>query len=159
MSDDFTHFDAQGQAVMVDIAGKQNSQREACAQGFVEINSQTAQLIATGGVKKGDVFSIARLAGIMGAKKTAELIPLCHPLMLTSVQVSLHLERSCVRVQAITKVQGKTGVEMEALSAVCIACLTVYDMCKAVQKDMRITQVRLLEKKGGSSGDYHCDSL
>lgn len=151
---DFTHFDQNGKAVMVDIGGKAITPREACAEGFVELNTKCAQLIKSGGFKKGDVLSIAQLAGIMGAKKTSDLIPLCHPLMLTSVKVSLTLEPKRVKVIAVTKTSGQTGVEMEALTAVCVTCLTVYDMCKAVQKDIHITGIRLLYKEGGKSGTY-----
>lgn len=151
---DFTHFDQNGKAVMVDIGGKTITQRKACAEGFVELNTECAQLIKSGGFKKGDVLSIAQLAGIIGAKKTSDIIPLCHPLMLSSVQVSLTLEPKRVKVIAVTKTSGQTGVEMEALTAVCVACLTVYDMCKAVQKDMRITGIRLLYKEGGKLGTY-----
>lgn len=151
---DFTHFDPSGRAHMVDIGDKSSSKRRALAEGFVLINAKTAALIKSGGFKKGDVLAIAQLAGIMGAKQTAQLIPLCHPLMLSAVSVRLELREDAVRIQAEVAVDHKTGVEMEALTAVSVAALCVYDMCKAVQKDMQITQVRLLEKQGGRSQDF-----
>ena len=151
---DFTHFDPSGRAHMVDIGDKSSSKRRALAEGFVLINAKTAALIKSGGFKKGDVLAIAQLAGIMGAKQTAQLIPLCHPLMLSAVSVRLELREDAVRIQAEVAVDHKTGVEMEALTAVSVAALCVYDICKAVQKDMQITQVRLLEKQGGRSQDF-----
>ncbi|TQV79139.1 cyclic pyranopterin monophosphate synthase MoaC [Denitrobaculum tricleocarpae] len=153
---EFTHFDAEGNAVMVDVSEKETTERIAVAKGSVVMQPETLELIAEGSVKKGDVLTVAQLAGIMGAKRTADLIPLCHPLMLTSVKLELSLDtaRSAVDVTARCKVSGQTGVEMEALTAVSVACLTVYDMCKAVDRGMRITEVRLLHKSGGKSGIY-----
>lgn len=153
---EFTHFDAEGNAVMVDVSEKETTERIAVAKGSVVMQPETLDLIAEGSVKKGDVLTVAQLAGIMGAKRTADLIPLCHPLMLTSVKLELSLDtaRSAVDVTARCKVSGQTGVEMEALTAVSVACLTVYDMCKAVDRGMRITEVRLLHKSGGKSGIY-----
>ena len=153
---DFTHFDAQGNAHMVDISHKDVTRRTATAAARVHTTPRTMALIRQGGVKKGDVLSIARLAGIMGAKRTADLIPLCHPLALTSVTVDLRLvpESHTIEITATARITGRTGVEMEALTAVSVAALTVYDMCKAVDRAMRITDIRLLEKSGGKSGDY-----
>jgi cyclic pyranopterin phosphate synthase len=153
---DFTHFDAEGKAVMVDVSDKDVTERTAEAKGSVVMQPQTLAMIRAGGVKKGDVLSVARLAGIMGAKRTPELIPLCHPLALTSVTVDLTLDeaRNAVDITATCKLKGRTGVEMEALTAVTVAALTVYDMCKAVDRGMRITEVRLTRKDGGKSGRY-----
>jgi len=152
----FTHFDEDGKAVMVDVTGKAVSERVAVAQGSVVMAPETHALIRAGGVEKGDVLSVARLAGIMGAKRTPDLIPLCHPLALTSVKVDLTLSetRPAVDIAATCKLTGKTGVEMEALTAVAIAALTVYDMCKAVDRAMRIENIRLTHKSGGKSGTY-----
>ena len=151
-----THIDSDGNAVMVDVSGKDDTARIAVAAGRVEMQPETAALIAENGVKKGDVLSIAQLAGIMGAKRTPDLIPLCHPIALSSVEVSLSLDRdaNAVIIEATCKTTGKTGVEMEALSAVTVAALTVYDMCKAVDRGMRITDIRLTHKSGGKSGTY-----
>ena len=153
---DFTHFDAEGKAVMVDVSDKDVTERTATARGSVIMQPETLAMIRDGGVKKGDVLSVARLAGIMGAKRTPDLIPLCHPLALTSVKVDLTLdeERNAVDITATCKLKGRTGVEMEALTAVSVAALTVYDMCKAVDRGMRITEVRLTQKAGGKSGSY-----
>jgi len=152
----FTHFDAEGRAVMVDVSGKAETARSATAKAEVIMLPETLALIREGGVKKGDVLSVARLAGIMGAKRTPELIPLCHPLALTSVTVDLVLapERSAVEIVATCKLTGKTGVEMEALTAAAVAALTVYDMCKAVDRGMRIENLRLVHKAGGKSGTF-----
>jgi cyclic pyranopterin phosphate synthase len=153
---DFTHFDAEGKAVMVDVSGKEVTERTATARASVIMQPETLAKIRDGGVKKGDVLSVARLAGIMGAKRTPDLIPLCHPLALTSVTVDLTLDeaRSAVDIAATCKLKGRTGVEMEALTAATVAALTVYDMCKAVDRGMRITEVRLTHKAGGKSGTY-----
>ncbi|MBA4096731.1 MAG: cyclic pyranopterin monophosphate synthase MoaC [Rhodospirillum sp.] len=152
----FTHFDKEGKARMVDVSDKAETERSATAKGSVIMQPATLALIKDGGVKKGDVLSVARLAGIMGAKKTPDLIPLCHPLALTSVQVDLTLDaaRNAVDITATCKLKGKTGVEMEALTAVSVAALTVYDMCKAVDKGMQIVDIRLIHKSGGKSGTY-----
>lgn len=156
MSSGFSHFDDSGNAVMVDVSDKPETRREAVAEGRVVCNAETLGLIRQGGVKKGDVLSVARLAGIMGAKQTAALIPLCHPLPLSAVSLDLSLDEaaSAVRIRATCRTDGKTGVEMEALTAVSVAALTVYDMIKAVQKDAVIDGIRLLEKTGGKSGEY-----
>ena len=150
-----THLDEQGRARMVDVGGKPVTDREAVARGAVLMQRDTLKRIQEGLVKKGDVLTIAQLAGIMGAKRTAELIPLCHPLPLNRVDVDLELDaaESRVNITATASTSGKTGVEMEALTAVTIAALTVYDMCKAVDRGMRIDAVRLIRKRGGQSGD------
>lgn len=154
-----THIDKDGNAVMVDVSGKAETERVATAAGRVLMKPETARLIEGRGVKKGDVLSIAQLAGIMGAKRTAELIPLCHPIPLTSVEVRLSLDaaESAVDITATCRTTGKTGVEMEALTAVAVAALTVYDMCKAVDRGMRIADIRLTYKSGGKSGTYRAE--
>jgi|TARA_Y100000310_G_scaffold313325_2_gene361559 cyclic pyranopterin phosphate synthase len=153
---ELTHLDDAGNAQMVDVTDKKVSQRRAVAEAVVTMSTQTLQLIKEGGHKKGDVLAVARIAGIQAAKKCAELIPLCHPLMLTSIDVELWLdeENSQVCIQSSCKLTGQTGVEMEALTAASIAALTIYDMCKAVDRGMVINQVRLLEKEGGRSGHW-----
>ena len=153
---DFTHFDDHGRARMVDVGEKPDTLRTAAAAGRILINRDTFQLIRSGGVKKGDVLTVAQLAGIMGAKHTADLIPMCHPVFTEGVQVSLALDedRCSVEIRATARCHGKTGVEMEALTAVSVAALTVYDMCKAVQRDMVISDIRLLSKTGGIHGDF-----
>ncbi len=149
-----THFDAQGQAHMVDISDKPATKRRAVAEGYIDMQAATLELILTGGHKKGDVLGIARIAGIMASKKTAELIPLCHPIHLTKVELDLipQPETSCVRCVAVVETTAPTGVEMEALTAVQIALLTIYDMCKGVDRSMTLHTIRLLEKSGGRSG-------
>ncbi|MDH7800984.1 MULTISPECIES: cyclic pyranopterin monophosphate synthase MoaC [unclassified Rhizobium] len=158
MSDEakLTHIDAAGEAHMVDVGDKVETVRVAVAEGFVKMKPETLALIRDGNAKKGDVIGTARLAGIMAAKQTASLIPLCHPLMLTKVSVDITEDPSLpgLRVEAMVKLSGKTGVEMEALTAVSIACLTIYDMAKAADKAMEIVNIRLLEKSGGKSGDF-----
>ncbi len=151
-----SHFDANGQAHMVDVSGKPVTDRIATAEGLVRMSAETLAIITENRAKKGDVLAVARLAGIMAAKKTADLIPLCHPLPLTKVSLDLTPDPSLpgVRITATVKTQGLTGVEMEALTAVSVACLTVYDMLKAVQKSMQIDGIRLLLKDGGKSGLY-----
>jgi len=151
-----THFDEKGGAVMVDVSGKDETERVAVAGGSIIMEKATLDLIMAGGVKKGDVLSVARLAGIMGAKRTPDLIPLCHPLALSSVSVELTCDaaRNAVDVTATCKLKGRTGVEMEALTAVAVAALTVYDMCKAVDRGIRIEGIRLIRKSGGKSGTY-----
>jgi cyclic pyranopterin monophosphate synthase len=153
---ELTHFDERGNAAMVDVGDKDITERTATAAGTVTMAPETMKLIVDGGVKKGDVLSVARLAGIMGAKKTPDLIPLCHPLALTSVKVELtcDTERNAVDISATCKLKGRTGVEMEALTAVSVAALTVYDMCKAVDRGMKLENIRLLHKAGGKSGDW-----
>ncbi|MDO5401284.1 MAG: cyclic pyranopterin monophosphate synthase MoaC [Eubacteriales bacterium] len=154
--EDFTHFDDQGRAKMVDVGEKNVTRREATAAGRVLVNEETFALIRTGGMKKGDVLTVAQIAGIMGAKRTPDLIPMCHPILMDGVKLALHLDehRRSVEIQATVTCGGRTGVEMEALTAVSVAALTVYDMCKAVQKDMVITDIRLVSKTGGVHGDY-----
>lgn len=150
-----SHIDAQGQARMVDVTEKAVTQRSATAEAWVRMLPTTLQLIQEGGHPKGDVLAVARIAGIQAAKRTPDLIPLCHPLMLTSVKVELTPSGADrVHIQATCKLAGQTGVEMEALTAASVAALTLYDMCKAVDKGMLIEQVRLLEKSGGKSGHY-----
>jgi cyclic pyranopterin phosphate synthase len=151
-----THIGASGEANMVDVSGKAETVRLATAEGCVKMLPATLELIRKGNAKKGDVISTARLAGIMAAKQTANLIPLCHPLMLTNVAVEISADDTLpgLRVSATTKLTGRTGVEMEALTAVSVACLTIYDMAKAVDRTMEIGGIRLLEKSGGKSGDF-----
>ena len=151
-----THLDSKGNAKMVDVTEKQSTHRVATASGRVRMNSETLKLIAEGGHTKGDVIAIARIAGIQAAKSCSQLIPLCHPLMLTSINVALDLDmqQNSVLINAACKVNGQTGVEMEALTAVSVAALTIYDMCKAVDKNMVIEGVCLDEKLGGKSGHY-----
>ena len=149
-----THLDAKGNARMVDVGDKAVTQRIATAKGSVLMAKETVALIKAGGFKKGDVLSIARIAGIMGAKKTAELIPLCHPISLTSVAVELTLTAKGVEITATCKIAAQTGIEMEALTAVSVAALTVYDMCKAVDRGMTITGIHVTHKSGGKSGIY-----
>lgn len=153
---ELTHFDAQGNARMVDVSDKSETERVAVAKGLVRMEPATVALIASGQASKGDVLSVAQLAGIMGAKKTPDLIPLCHPLALTKVTVDLVLlpDDNAVEITATCKLKGRTGVEMEALTAVSVAALTVYDMCKAVDKGMVIENIRLEHKSGGKSGTY-----
>jgi len=152
----FTHINQNGEANMVDVSMKQETVREARAEAFIRMNPETLQMIISGNHHKGDVFATARIAGIQAAKCTWDLIPLCHPLMLSKVEIQLEAlpETNQVRIESLCKLTGKTGVEMEALTAVSVAALTIYDMCKAVQKDMVIEQVRLLSKSGGKSGDF-----
>lgn len=152
----FTHINQNGEANMVDVSGKQDSVREARAEAFVTMSTETLQMIMNGNHHKGDVFATARIAGIQAAKRTWELIPLCHLLLLSKVEVNLTAlpETNQVRIESLCKLTGKTGVEMEALTAASVAALTIYDMCKAVQKDIVISQVRLLEKCGGKSGHF-----
>ncbi len=142
-----THLDESGNARMVDVGHKPVTAREAVAEGFISLQPATLDAIAAGSVPKGDVFAAARIAGIMAAKKCGELIPLCHPLGIESVEVTFDVQADRVRIQAITRITGKTGVEMEALTAVSVAALTIYDMCKAIDKQMTIDGVRLLSKK------------
>ena len=156
MEKDFTHFDERGNARMVNVGEKTETKRTAVAAGRVLVNRATFDLIRSGGVKKGDVLTVAQIAGIMGAKRTPELIPMCHPVALTGVELALYLneEMLSVEIEATAGCTGKTGVEMEALTAVATAALTVYDMCKAVQRDMVIDDIRLLKKSGGASGEF-----
>ncbi|CAM3043771.1 cyclic pyranopterin monophosphate synthase MoaC [Vibrio rarus] len=153
---ELTHINQNGEANMVDVSAKADTVREARAEAIVTMSEQTLALILSGEHHKGDVFATARIAGIQAAKKTWDLIPLCHPLLLSKVEVQLTplLESNQVRIESVCKLAGKTGVEMEALTAASVAALTIYDMCKAVQKDIVISQVRLLEKMGGKSGHF-----
>ena len=155
-SGELTHFDAQGQAHMVDVGAKASTHRVAVARGRISMLPATLALVQSGTAKKGDVLGIARLAGIMGAKKTSDLIPLCHPIALTRVAVEFEVDAAANAIEctATAECSGQTGVEMEALTAVQVALLTVYDMCKAVDRGMTISDVRLLEKKGGKSGHW-----
>lgn len=151
-----THVNERGEAHMVDVGSKSETERVAIAEGFVTMKAETLALIRDGSAKKGDVIATARIAGIMAAKKTSDLIPLCHPLMLTKVSVDITVDDALpgLRVEALAKLTGKTGVEMEALTAVSVACLTIYDMAKAADKGMEISGIRLLSKSGGKSGDF-----
>ena len=156
MSERLSHLNERGEARMVDVSNKSVTERTAIAEGFVAMNTETLDMILDGRAPKGDVLATARIAGIMAAKKTADLIPLCHPLPLTQVTLDFtpSHEPACLRVTATAKVEGKTGVEMEALTAVAVACLTLYDMCKAVDRAMSFSGIRLVEKTGGRSGDF-----
>ena len=158
MANELSHLDERGAARMVDVSGKADTNRVATAEALVRMKPETLALIQSGGVPKGDVLATARIAGIMAAKRTAELIPLCHPLPITGVAVDLSPDGdSTLQITATVRTTGKTGVEMEALTAASVAALTVYDMCKAVEKGMRIEGVRLLEKTGGKSGQWRAE--
>jgi cyclic pyranopterin phosphate synthase len=151
----FSHFDAAGHAAMVDVGSKSETERSATARARVAMRPETLRMIVEGGAKKGDVLGVARIAGIMAAKRTAELIPLCHPLPITAVAVDLSAEgEDAIGISATVKTTGRTGVEMEALTAASIAALTVYDMCKSVDRGMRVEGLRLVEKTGGKSGHF-----
>ena len=156
MSDKLTHIDEDGAARMVDVSAKAETNREATATGKIEMHPETLKLIVEGGHKKGDVLAVARIAGIQAAKRTSELIPLCHPLMLTSVKLDLtaNHEENSIEITAICRVKGQTGIEMEALTAASVAALTIYDMCKAVDRGMVIGEISLQEKLGGKSGHW-----
>ena len=153
---EMTHFDPEGRARMVDVTGKDVTAREATARGTVRMKPATLALIAQGGMAKGDVLAVAQVAGIMAAKRTPDIIPMCHPLAITGVEMQFRLnaEESSVEIAATVRLAGKTGVEMEALTAVSVAALTVYDMCKAVDKEMTIDRIRLVHKSGGKSGEF-----
>ena len=152
--EDFTHINAQGRARMVDVSDKDITARTAKAYGVVYMNAETIEMIKSVGIKKGDVLSVAQVGGIMAAKKTSEIIPMCHPVMTTGIDINFTVNEKSVEIESIVKCKGETGVEMEALMAVSAAALTIYDMCKAVQKDIVIGEIKLLEKTGGKSGDY-----
>lgn len=156
MSTELSHLNTRGEAHMVDISDKAVTSRTATAEGYVTMRPETLDMILDGAAPKGDVLATARIAGIMGAKKTSELIPLCHPLALSKVTVEFTPDRAgaFLRVEATAKVDGKTGVEIEALTAVAVACLTLYDMCKAVDRSMSFDRIRLIEKTGGRSGTF-----
>ena len=153
---DFTHFGSEGRAKMVNVGEKPVSLRTAVAAGRVLVNRETFELIKSGGMKKGDVLAVAQVAGVMGAKRTPDIIPMCHPVVIDGIDLELSLndDLCSVEIKASVSCDGRTGVEMEALSAVSVAALTVYDMCKAVQKDMVISDIRLISKTGGVHGDY-----
>ena len=151
---ELTHINEQGRARMVDVTGKAETTRTAVAEGRIRMNRETAELIRTGGMAKGDVLAVAQVAGIMAAKRTPDIIPMCHSLRLTGVDIAFTLEEEAVHIRATVRCKGETGVEMEALTAVSAAALTIYDMCKAVQKDMEIGEIHLCRKTGGKSGDY-----
>lgn len=152
--DDLTHVNDQGRARMVDVGAKPQTFRRARAAAKVLMNEQTLELVRTGGCKKGDVLAVAQVAGIMAAKRTWELVPMCHPLQLTAIDISFAFEEDGIALEAVCQCKGETGVEMEALTAASVAALTIYDMCKAVQRDMVIDRVRLMEKEGGRSGHF-----
>lgn len=151
---ELTHINEQGRARMVDVTEKAETTRTAVAEGRIRMNRETAELIRTGGMAKGDVLAVAQVAGIMAAKRTPDIIPMCHSLRLTGVDIAFTLEEEAVHIRATVRCKGETGVEMEALTAVSAAALTIYDMCKAVQKDMEIGEIHLCRKTGGKSGDY-----
>ena len=154
---EFSHFDQHGNAVMVDVTKKKETTRTAIAQGKIKVNDEIFEKVKEGSMAKGDVLGTARIAGIMAAKKTFELIPMCHPLLLTKVDISFEMEEAALHIRSEVRCHGETGVEMEALTAVSVAALTVYDMCKAVQRDMRIDGIHLLYKEGGKSGVYEAE--
>lgn len=150
-----THINSEGRARMVDVTEKPETDRIATAGAVVNVNTATMALIKEGGIKKGDVLAVAQVAGIMAAKKTPDIIPMCHPLLLSSVDISFTLSETQVQIEATVRCKGATGVEMEALTAAAAAALTVYDMCKAVQRDIEISEVKLLYKNGGKSGEFN----
>lgn len=151
---DFTHVNEQGRARMVDVSAKDDSERVAIARAVISMQPETLALIKSGGIKKGDVLGVAQVAGVMGAKKTSSLVPMCHPLMLTSVDLNFEIDddNACIIITSVVKTTGKTGVEMEAITGAAVAAITIYDMAKAVDRWMEISEVKLLEKWGGKSG-------
>lgn len=151
---ELTHINGQGRAKMVDVSDKPETLRTAVAEGVIRVSPATAERIRTGGIAKGDVLAVAQVAGIMAAKRTGDWIPMCHPVRLTGVDLSFTVEEAAVRIRAEARCKGETGVEMEALTAVSAAALAIYDMCKAIQKDMEISDIHLCRKTGGRSGDY-----
>ena len=151
---DFTHFNEQGHAKMVDITDKDVTYRTAAAAGTIYMSQKTISAVKNGGITKGDVLSVAQIAGIMAAKRTSEIIPMCHPLMLSGINIRFSINEASIDIFSEVHCKGETGVEMEALTAVSVAALTIYDMCKALQKDMKIGDIRLLKKTGGVRGDY-----
>lgn len=156
---DFTHFNDQGRARMVDVTEKKATTRTASAMASVRMDPATAEAVRTGGVSKGDVLAVAQVAGIMAAKRTGDLIPMCHPVALTGVDIRFAVKEDRVDILAVARCKGETGVEMEAMTAASVSALTIYDMCKALQKDMEITDVRLLEKTGGKSGTFRREDI
>lgn len=155
----FTHFNENGRAHMVEVTDKSETKRVAIATGIIWMKPSSIQAVKELGIKKGDVLSVAQVAGIMGAKKTSDVIPMCHPLMLTGVDLSFEISEESIAIEAQVMTFGKTGVEMEALTAVSIAALTIYDMCKAIDKDMVIGNIGLVHKSGGKSGDYNREDI
>lgn len=156
---EFTHFNEYGHAKMVDVSDKESTYRTAAAEGFVSMTKETLTLITEGHVKKGDVLSVAQVAGIMAAKKTSDLIPMCHPIAITGADLSFRISEdpSGIQIRAEVRCKGETGVEMEALTAVSVAALTIYDMCKSAERGIRIGDIRLIAKSGGKSGDYRAE--
>ena len=152
--DELTHFNESGRAHMVEVTDKENTKRTAVARGVIRMKKETVDIVRGGLIKKGDVLSVAQVGGIMGAKKTSDLIPMCHNIFIAGADIKFEIEDTAINIEATVKTIGKTGVEMEALTAVSVAALTIYDMCKAVEKDMIISDVRLVTKTGGKSGDY-----
>lgn len=151
---EFTHFNESGRAHMVEVSEKEDTKRIAVATGIIKMKKETVNMIKDGLIKKGDVLSVAQIGGIMGAKKTSDLIPMCHNIFLTGADISFNILEDSIEIQSEVKTVGKTGVEMEALTAVSLAALTIYDMCKAVDKDMVIEDIKLIKKSGGKSGEY-----
>lgn len=151
---DFTHFNESGRAHMVEVSEKEDTKRIAVATGVIKMKKETVDMIKDGLIRKGDVLSVAQIGGIMGAKKTSDLIPMCHNIFLTGADISFNILEDSIEIQSEVKTVGKTGVEMEALTAVSLAALTIYDMCKAVDKDMVIGDIKLIRKSGGKSGEY-----
>lgn len=151
---DFTHFNESGRAHMVEVSEKEDTKRIAVATGSIKMKKETINMIKDGLIKKGDVLSVAQIGGIMGAKKTSDLIPMCHNIFLTGADIRFNILEDSIEIEAEAKTVGKTGVEMEALTAVSLAALTIYDMCKAVDKDMTISEIKLIRKSGGKSGEY-----
>ena len=151
MKDDFTHFNSEGRAKMVDVSEKLDTERVAIATGYIRMDEETVKQVLNGGLKKGDVLSVAQIGGIMGAKKTSDLIPMCHNIFLTGANIKFEIEKNGIKIIAKVKTTGKTGVEMEALMAVSMAGLTIYDMCKAIDKKMILEDIKLIEKTGGKS--------
>ncbi|MCL2820350.1 MAG: cyclic pyranopterin monophosphate synthase MoaC [Oscillospiraceae bacterium] len=153
---ELTHFNNEGHAKMVDVSGKSVTVREAVACGVVSVNTETFNMITQGENKKGDVLAVAQVAGIMAAKRTSDIIPMCHPINITGVDISFNPdeEQNAIEITATVRSKGETGVEMEALTAVTVTALTIYDMCKSVQKDIKISEIQLIKKTGGKSGDY-----
>ncbi len=152
--EDFTHINSQGRAKMVDVSDKDITLRTARAACVVRMKPETIELIKSGGIKKGDVLSVAQVGGIMAAKRTSEIIPMCHPVMISGIDISFTIDKDFIEIISTVKCRGETGIEMEALTAVSAAALTIYDMCKAVQRDIEIDEIRLIEKTGGKSGEY-----
>ncbi|AHM55747.1 molybdenum cofactor biosynthesis protein C [Peptoclostridium acidaminophilum DSM 3953] len=156
---EFTHLNESGRARMVDVGGKDDTNREATARACIKMNRETISMIRDGQMKKGDVLSVAQVGGIMGAKRTSDIIPMCHNIFISGVDIEFKLHEEEIEISAVAKTRGKTGIEMEALTAVSVAALTIYDMCKAVDKGMVISDIMLIKKTGGKSGDYERESI